>query len=364
MTAEEALKKAYGKERKERNVNGILNIYKPQEMTSHDVIAIVRRASGIKKTGHTGTLDPMATGVLPVCMGSATRIMEYLDADIKEYGCTMRLGLVSDTNDIWGQVSDGKDPDHITDDQIRKAVEKYRGRISQVPPVYSALKVDGRKLYQYARSGQDVDIRAREIFIDSIVTEEISRSGNTETAGRHTEDDDGKVEVSFNVRCSKGTYIRSLCRDIGDDLGCGAVMSRLERKGSGIFRAEEAVDIEKIRNMEPEDIEKLLIPTDRALSHFGKGLIREGRVKAFLNGLDVYAKDVKTERQPTFSEEDLPFYADGRYARAFCLYGVPEKGLKTAEAGTEPEFLGVAMYDKETDSFRPDKIFFKGEMEK
>ena len=352
---------------KERNVNGILNIYKPQDMTSHDVIAILRKASGVKKSGHTGTLDPMATGVLPVCMGSATRIMEYLDADMKEYSCTMRLGFVSDTDDIWGEVTEEKDPSGLTDDQIKAAVEKYRGKISQIPPVYSALKVNGRKLYQYARDGQDVKIRARQIYIDSIVTESISR-------GAH-------VEVAFSVRCSKGTYIRSLCRDIGEDLGCGAVMNSLERKASGIFRAEEAVDIEKIRSMAPEEIEKLLIPADKALAHFGKGIIRDGRVRAFLNGLDIYAKDVEQERKPLFSEEDLPFYADDRYTRAWCLYGQtgkeaaaagrdsgketgagrdPGKGAGAGERPGGPVFLGVAMYEDETDSFRPDKVFFRG----
>ena len=314
-------------------MNGILNIYKPQGMTSHDVIAIVRKASGIRKAGHTGTLDPMATGVLPVCLGSAARIMEYLDADMKVYRCSMRLGYVSDTNDIWGDVSEAGDPAGITDDRIKEAVGRYCGRISQVPPVYSALKVNGRKLYEYARSGQDVDIKAREIYIENIVTEDISRGED--------------IEVTFTVTCSKGTYVRSLCRDIGEDLGCGAVMSSLERKASGVFRAEEAVDIEKIRNMDPAEIEGLLVPADRALSHFGKGVIREGRVKAFLNGLSVYAKDVEIEKAPAFSKEDLPFYADGSYASAYCLYG--------------PEFLGVAMYEEGTDSFRPDKVFFKAE---
>lgn len=323
----------------ERKVSGILNIYKPQEMTSHDVIAIVRKASGIKKAGHTGTLDPMATGVLPVCFGSATRIMEYLDADMKVYRCVMRLGEVSDTNDIWGKVSEAGDPEGITDGQIIDAVSKYRGRISQIPPVYSALKMNGRKLYEYARNGQDVDIEARDIYIEDIVTENISRDGST--------------EVTFSLTCSKGTYVRSLCRDIGEDLGCGAVMSSLERKASGIFRAEEAVDIEEVRNMQPEEIVKLMTPVDRALSHFGRGIVREGRVRAFLNGLSVYARDVKIENGPAFTKDDLPFYADSRYPLAYCLYGNTEDGQE------EPVFLGVAMYDEETDSFIPDKVFFR-----
>ena len=328
-------------ENKDRIVSGILNIYKPQEMTSHDVIAIIRKASGVRKAGHTGTLDPMATGVLPVCLGSAARIMEYLDADMKVYRCSMRLGYVSDTNDIWGEVSKSGDPAGITDEEINETVSRYCGRISQIPPVYSALKVNGRKLYEYARSGQDVDVKAREIYIENIVTENVSREAD--------------IEVTFTVTCSKGTYVRSLCRDIGEDLGCGAVMSSLERKASGIFQVEDAVDIEKIRNMEPKEIEDLLIPADNALSHFGKGLVREERVKAFLNGLSVYAKDVKIEKAPAFSKEDLPFYADSRYTAMYCLYGCAGGGQES------PEFLGAAAYDEETDSFKPDKVFFKAE---
>lgn len=330
-------------DRKDSSMNGILNISKPQEMTSHDVIAIVRLAAGMKKVGHTGTLDPMATGVLPVCFGSATRIMEYLDADVKVYECVMRLGLRSDTDDIWGTMLDPSEKEtgkaeELTDEEIRAAFVRYEGTIDQVPPLYSALKVKGRKLYEYARSGQKPEIKARKVRVDRLEVEDICR-------GKYT-------DVRFTVVCSKGTYIRSLCRDIGDDLGCGGLMKSLTRKASGIFTIDEAVDIEKVRNMEPREIQELLVPADRALAHFGEGVVKDHRVRPFLNGLSVYKKDVKIKRMPLFSGEQKDDAPNEKYPYAYCLYG-------DAETGSGKDFLGVALLDEEEEVFRADKVFFR-----
>ena len=197
-------------------MNGILNFNKPQQMTSHDCVAIVRRATGIKRVGHTGTLDPMATGVLPICIGSATRITEYLDEDQKTYRCLMQLGIETDTQDIWGKVTSEQPVVNLNDEIIATAVLSFQGDIIQVPPKYSALKVAGKRLYQYAREGKDVEIKPRHIFISKMTLNQIH--GN---------------QVTFTVTCSKGSYIRSICRDIGCKLGCGAAMGRPDRIGIG-----------------------------------------------------------------------------------------------------------------------------------
>ena len=173
---------------------GILNINKPQNMTSHDVVSVARRTLGMKKIGHTGTLDPMATGVLPVCVGKSTRIMEYLDMDLKTYRCTMELGLQTDTQDIWGEVLERK-PVTCTQEQVKEVFSSFRGVIDQKPPMYSALKVEGKRLYEYAREGKTVDVKTRKIYIHALELEEIFP--------------DGEKTVTFTVQCSKWSLWKS-----------------------------------------------------------------------------------------------------------------------------------------------------------
>lgn len=232
-------------------MQGVLAIYKPEKYTSHDVVAIVRRQSGIKKVGHTGTLDPMATGVLIVCIGKATRIIEYLESDEKVYVCTMKLGFATDTLDIWGNIIETADEEKvngITNEDIESVMSKYRGIIAQVPPKYSALKVNGKKLYEYAREGKDVDIKPRQVNIKSLDLIEFN---------------DGIIK--FKVRCSKGTYIRTLCDDIGKDLGTLGVMTSLIRTENGKFSLDDAISIEKIKTMSPVEIQKNLKSIDYPL---------------------------------------------------------------------------------------------------
>ena len=149
--------------------DGILNINKPQGVTSHDVVRDIRRLLGIKKIGHTGTLDPMATGVLPVCIGKATRITEYTDLDFKKYRCTLRLGQVTDTQDIWGEILEENSTAGITPDDVREAFSGFHGKISQKPPMYSAVRVGGRRLYDYARAGETVEVKEREVYIRGLI---------------------------------------------------------------------------------------------------------------------------------------------------------------------------------------------------
>lgn len=248
-------------------MNGIIVVNKPQNWTSHDCVAVMRRATGVKRIGHTGTLDPMATGVLPVCIGTSARIMEYLDLDWKTYRCTMKLGITTDTEDVWGEVLTQNDPSNVTEEQIREVFKGFTGEIEQIPPKYSALKVNGKKLYEYARAGQEVEIKSRKITIDSIEIEEIKGD-----------------EITFTVVCSKGTYVRTICKDIGDKLGCGAAMSALTRIASGVFKIEEAVDIEDVKKMSVEEIEAKLYATDYPLVHFGKIQLDNVQARDFVNG--------------------------------------------------------------------------------
>lgn len=255
--------------------NGIIVINKPQDWTSHDCVAVMRRATGIKRIGHTGTLDPMATGVLPICIGTATRIMEYMDLDWKTYRATLKLGIETDTEDIWGEVISEKSTEGISKEQIVQVVNSFIGEIEQIPPKYSALKVNGKKLYEYARAGQEVKIKSRKITVKEIIINDISG-----------------VNVDLTITCSKGTYIRTICSDIGKKLGCGATMSSLVRTASGIFKLEDAVEIEDIKKMSKEEILDRLIDTDVPLVHFGKINLDAKKAKDFVNGKKIRQKEI------------------------------------------------------------------------
>ena len=251
------------------NIDGIININKPAGWTSQDVCAKLRSRLHMKKIGHTGTLDPMATGVLPVCAGKATRIIEYYGRDRKTYHASMRLGVATDTLDMTGEILETGSCADICEKAVREAFKAYTGRISQVPPKYSALKVDGKRAYELARKGLDFEMKSREI---EIYSNEITRL------------DLEAGEIEFDVTCSKGTYIRTICDDIGRTLGCGAAMSSLVRTASGFFTIEDAADIDDIAEMSDDELEKLIIPADETLRYLGKVTINDNRVIAFTNG--------------------------------------------------------------------------------
>jgi tRNA pseudouridine55 synthase len=251
-------------------MNGIINFNKPQNATSHDCVALIRRLTGVKRVGHTGTLDPMATGVLPICVGSATRITEYLDEDEKTYRCTMRLGIETDTQDIWGQITRERPVENLSPDRIRDAVFSFQGDVVQIPPKYSALKVNGKRLYEYARAGQDVEIKSRHIFISKMLLDEIAGD-----------------QITFTVTCSKGTYVRTLCQDIGEKLGCGGTMTGLIRLSTGMFQIENAYSPEVLRTMSKEQIEDILIPVDAPLAGFPSVLLEKPEAKDFTNGKQI-----------------------------------------------------------------------------
>ena len=219
---------------------GFLNIYKPQGKTSHDVVAVLRRITKIKQIGHTGTLDPFAEGVLPVCIGKSTRLIEYLD-DEKAYIGTVQFGKSTTTYDIEGEgvnISNKK----VTLEEIDVVLSNFRGEIKQLPPIYSAIKVKGKKLYEYARSGEEVVIKPREVNIYKLEIVEF---------------DEEKQVLKLLIECSKGTYIRSIANDLGEALGCYGHLINLVRIKAGSFEVENSIELDKIENS--EQVKNLLI---------------------------------------------------------------------------------------------------------
>lgn len=298
-------------------MGGVLNVNKPQEMTSHDVVAILRRATGIKRIGHTGTLDPMATGVLPICIGSATRIMEYLDLDLKAYDCQLQLGTMTDTLDIWGKTLETRSFAGVTEADIQEALTSFRGRIDQKPPMYSAVKVNGRKLYEYARAGQQVDVKSRPVYIKTL---------------EQTGWDPARGVLSLTIVCTKGTYIRTICQDLGEKLGCGAVMTSLTRTASGALDLDRAIDLETLREMDPDAIARHLISPDLLLTAFGRGTVGEEAAWRLTAGQVLTARDWQAEETPQYAQKE--FYLPLREAlrRAYCMYGPDGQFLAVAFA--------------------------------
>lgn len=304
--------------------NGILNINKPEGWTSQDVVAKLRGRLHIRRVGHTGTLDPMATGVLPVCFGKATRIIEYYDDDFKTYEAEMKLGMVTDTLDITGTVLETK-PVDVSEEDVIQAIDSFRGWITQIPPKYSALKVNGKPLYKYAREGVAVEIKSRKIYVADIQPVEVNLREN---------------RILFRVTCSKGTYIRTICDDIGEKLGCGGTMTALQRTQSGCFRVEEARTLPEILEMTDEELERCVIPMDETLVHLGRIELK--------------------------SMESVPFYYNGReidtgYVNVLASPAVPEalqEGSRLEDKyrvyDPEGKFLGISSLRENT--LYPEKV--------
>lgn len=206
---------------------GFLNIYKPKGMTSHDVVAVIRRLTKIKQVGHTGTLDPFAEGVLPVCIGKATRLIEYLDDD-KEYLATVKFGSATTTYDLEGEITYTSNT-KITEENLIKELENFKGEISQIPPIYSAIKVKGKKLYEYARKGESVDIQPRKVTIEKLELKNFDYESQT---------------AELLIACSKGTYIRSLAHDLGKNLCSGGHLIKLVRTSAGKFKVETSAALD------------------------------------------------------------------------------------------------------------------------
>ena len=267
-------------------MDGVVIIDKPAGKTSHDVVSEVKRILGVKKAGHTGTLDPMVTGVLPVCLNEATKLAGFLTGEDKEYLAIMLLGVKTDTLDIEGKIISQSD-NFVTEEEIRAAMTQMVGKIKQVPPAYSAVKYCGKPLYKWARKGVLLDMEPREVKIHSIVIEDISFP-----------------HVTFRVVCSKGTYIRTLCADIGDLLGLGACLSSLRRLRSGFFSEGMAVSLNNYEGNDKKNklLEKIL-PMAELLPLLTTIELEDHSAAKLLNGWQPSVEMMK--------EQDLPFLKAG-----------------------------------------------------
>ena len=245
-------------------MNGIVIVDKPQEWTSQDVTSRLRRVFNTRRIGHGGTLDPMATGVLPVFVGRGTRGVEFFEHAEKTYETVLRLGLTTDTEDVWGETKEER-PVEFTEEKLQQVLQSFRGEILQVPPMYSALKVNGQKLCDLARKGKEVERKPRPITIHELTLLETTE--NT---------------LRLRVRCSKGTYIRTLCKDIGEALGCGGCMAELRRVTAGEYTIEEAVPLQVL--LETEDPGQYLRTVDTMFRNFPEVKLTPNQEKRCRNG--------------------------------------------------------------------------------
>ena len=251
--------------------NGVLNIDKPQGITSHDVVDIVRKIFPGIKVGHTGTLDPIATGVLPICIGKATKLSDELLSENKVYKVKMLLGVETDTYDITGKIvfANTLNEDEI---YIKERIKRFIGKSSQIPPIYSAIKIKGKKAYEYARNGENVSLKPREIEIFNIDDIDVNLR---------------KRQVSFVVSCTKGTYIRSLVHDIGIKLGCGATMIELKRLKTGDFDINNSIDLYEFLNLEYLDMLDKIVSIEELYKDSKKINLKDKDYDKFLNGMAI-----------------------------------------------------------------------------
>lgn len=285
-------------------MNGIILVDKPQDWTSHDVVAKLRGVLHERRIGHSGTLDPLATGLLVVFVGRATRAVEFAEADSKEYITGLHLGVSTDTQDITGNIvaESAALPDEAA---LREAIGRFIGDIEQIPPMYSAIKIGGKKLYELARRGESVERAPRKITVSAI-----------DIAGRDGDD------YILNISCSKGTYVRTLCSDIGEALGCGACMSSLRRTRAGAFSVDEAHSLADIEAAAREGrLSDIILPVDTLFASFPKLTVSQSAAKRLKNGniIKISAED-----------GDYRVYSD---PEEFLLLGRVEGGkLKTIKS--------------------------------
>lgn len=279
-------------------MNGIVILDKPEGITSHDAVAALRRIFKTRRVGHTGTLDPLATGVLPICVGNATRAADMLTVSDKRYIAELQLGRRTDTLDREGRVLSESEV-CVGEDEIRAAAAEFAGELEQIPPMYSAIKRNGKKLYELARAGIETERAPRRINIYSIDV----------LSAR-------LPFVSMDVRCSKGTYIRSLCSDIGDRLGCGAVMTALRRTEAAGFSIRDAYTLEELENM--ENPAAALLPTDSVFEKLPRIVLNEKQERSVTNGVRMTWRD---------GEEGASYRIYGADGRFLCVSQVKDEKL-------------------------------------
>ena len=299
----------------EKELCGVILVNKHKGVTSHDIVFKIRKLYNTKRVGHTGTLDPLATGVLPVLVGRAAKAAEYLLSENKEYVAKIKLGLTSDTEDITGKILTKSDT-LPTKSEFFDACSCFVGEITQIPPMYSALKVNGEKLVDLARKGIEIERKGRKINIFSIKPRVI---------------DENEGEYEILVSCSKGTYIRTLCADIGAHLGCGAVMTELKRTKSGSFEIESSFEISQLEAMDFEKRCSLLTPVEELFSEAEAVTLPDFYARLCKSGCEIYQKKIKTDfptdtfvriydKYGFFALGQVKEYPDGSAIKAIKLF--------------------------------------------
>lgn len=266
-------------------LSGILNVDKPSGLTSHDVVDLVRRAGRIRKVGHAGTLDPMATGVLPLCLGAATKLSEFLTSEEKEYALVCTLGVVTDSQDVTGEILSEQSAEGIDLAAVNQVLERFRGPIEQIPPMLSAKRHEGKRLYDLARQGIEVEREPVQVEIFKL---DLIRFENP--------------EIELAVSCSKGTYMRTLCHDIGEALGCGGVLSKLVRTRCGSLKVEDSIDTALLKD--PASIAERLVSPDLALEKYPAIVIQDGEIGAWMTGRAIRGGAILS-RNKDFEKEAL-----------------------------------------------------------
>lgn len=299
-------------------IHGVLNIYKEKGYTSHDVVAKLRGIVGQKKIGHTGTLDPDAVGVLPVCLGKATKLCDMLTDKTKTYETVMLLGTVTDTQDVSGTVISEASTEMLDEVAIKSAIDSFVGEYMQVPPMYSALKVNGKKLYELAREGIEIERKARPVFIHNIMIKEIDFP-----------------RVRMEVTCSKGTYIRTLCHDIGKALECGACMEELIRTKVSRFEIKDSLTLAQVQELkETGKLDEILVPIEDMFSDCEAITLKDEFVPLLYNGNVFFPKHLKAYIELT----------DGKRVRVY---------------DNEGNFIAIYKFVKEKYLFKIEKMFYE-----
>ena len=296
-------------------LHGILNVYKEKGYTSHDVVAKLRGIVGQKKIGHTGTLDPDAEGVLPVCLGKATKVCDLLTDKDKTYRAVLLLGKTTDTQDLTGEVLNESDTSFLNEKEVETAIQGFVGEYRQIPPMYSALKVNGKKLYELAREGKVIERKARTVYIREIriLSIELPR-------------------VTMEVTCSKGTYIRTLCQDIGEKLGVGGCMESLLRTQVGRFSLEDSKTLQNIQELkENGSLEQILIPVDSLFEDYRRVQVDKKQEPLLYNGNMFYME----------GQKDVPY--DEEMVRVYDCDG---------------KFVAIYRYNAENNQYKIVKMFF------
>jgi len=297
-------------------INGVINVYKEKGLTSHDVVARLRKIIHQKKIGHTGTLDPDAIGVLPVCLGRGTKLCDVLTDKDKVYEAVMLLGTTTDTQDITGKVLT-KNTVCVNECQAVEAIESFLGDYNQIPPMYSALKVNGKKLYELARAGIEVERKPRLVTIKSINVNEIDFGDEEKT-------------ITFTVECTKGTYIRTLCQDVGDKLGCGACMKSLKRTRVSRFELNDSLTLGQITDLvEKGNFLDYVIPVDDMFPNYKKIIIYKEYNKLLYNGNSILVEQAKPVEYEMFDLEMVRIYdEDSVFIGIYRLEGNIFKSVK------------------------------------